>query len=146
MELEEELFLDHWLTDIIETSNSNRHEALTWILELNIYIQPELRKALQDLQEQIIQLESQTTWEDGRDNLPPECKIKLRNLAIKYRKVCYNLELNDSQHQLLSYYYEANNLLLDCLNSDCYVSREVRQEMENTLVLPISEFKNSQLQ
>ncbi|MBW4423858.1 MAG: NACHT domain-containing protein [Nostoc desertorum CM1-VF14] len=146
MELEEELFLDHWLTDIIETSNSNRHEALTWILELNIYIQPELRKALQDLQEQVIQLETQTNWEDGRDNLPPESEIKLRNLAIKYRKICYSLELNDYQHQLLSSYYEANNLLLDCLNSDCYVSREVRQEIENTLVLPISKFKNSQFQ
>jgi predicted NACHT family NTPase len=146
MEIEEELFFDHWLTDIIETSNSYRQEALNWILDLNIYIQAELRKALQDLQEQIIQLETQTDWEDGKDELPPEYEIKLRHLAIKYRKICYGLELNEQQEELILYYYEANNLLLNCLNSECYVSREVRQEIENTLILPISELKNSQLQ
>jgi hypothetical protein len=26
--------------------------------------------------------------------------------------------------QLLQQYYDANKLLVDCLNSDCYVSRE----------------------
>jgi hypothetical protein len=30
---------------------------------------------------------------------------------------------------------------MDCLNSDCYVSREVRQEIEETLLLPIAEIK-----
>jgi hypothetical protein len=29
--------------------------------------------------------------------------------------------------------------LVDCLKSDCYVSREVRQEIEDTLLLPIAE-------
>ncbi|WP_442948904.1 NACHT C-terminal helical domain 2-containing protein [Nostoc sp.] len=28
---------------------------------------------------------------------------------------------------MLKQYYDANKLLVDCLNSDCYVSREVRQ-------------------
>jgi predicted NACHT family NTPase len=32
----------------------------------------------------------------------------------------------------------------DCLNSDCYVSREVRQEIEETLLLPIAEIEKRQ--
>ncbi|WP_371411449.1 NACHT C-terminal helical domain 2-containing protein [Nostoc linckia] len=31
----------------------------------------------------------------------------------------------------------ANHLLVDCLNSECYVSREVRQHIEDTLLLPV---------
>jgi hypothetical protein len=41
----------------------------------------------------------------------------------------------------LQQYYNANKLLVDCLNSDCYVSREVRQEIEDTLLLPIAEIE-----
>jgi hypothetical protein len=37
--------------------------------------------------------------------------------------------------------FDANQLLVDCLNSDCYVSREVRQEIEDTLLLPIAEIE-----
>ncbi|WP_442947922.1 NACHT C-terminal helical domain 2-containing protein [Nostoc sp.] len=34
-------------------------------------------------------------------------------------------------------YYDANSLLNDCLKSDCYVSCEVRQKIEDSLFLPI---------
>jgi hypothetical protein len=37
----------------------------------------------------------------------------------------------------LQQYYDANKLLVDCLNSDCYVSRIVREAIEDTLLLPI---------
>lgn len=45
---------------------------------------------------------------------------------------------SDEQKKLLDQYYNANKLLVDCLNSDCYVSREMRQEIEDTLLLPVS--------
>ncbi|MBM0742322.1 NACHT domain-containing protein [Phormidium sp. CLA17] len=47
-------------------------------------------------------------------------------------------QFDPEQTQLLRQYYDANQLLVDCLNSACYVSREVRQEIEDTLLLPIS--------
>ena len=49
--------------------------------------------------------------------------------------------IRGAQKKLLKQYYDANRLLVDCLNSDCYISREVRQEIEDTLLLPI---KNSE--
>ncbi|MDJ0798177.1 MAG: NACHT domain-containing protein [Calothrix sp. MO_167.B12] len=48
---------------------------------------------------------------------------------------------DDVEMRLLTEYEYSNLLLLKCLNSDCYVSREVRQEIEDTLLLPMSEIK-----
>ena len=66
---------------------------------------------------------------------------KLRSLIIKYRNICHNWQFNDEQKDLLKTYYSANQLLVDCLNSNCYVSREVRQEIEETLFQPISDIR-----
>ncbi|MEG3991587.1 NACHT domain-containing NTPase [Microcoleus sp. S28C3] len=66
---------------------------------------------------------------------------KFRNLIIKYRNIGHNWQFNDSQKQLLQQYYEANELLIDCLNSGGNVSPEVREEIEETLLLPKYEVK-----
>ncbi|NQE37245.1 NACHT domain-containing protein [Microcoleus asticus] len=66
---------------------------------------------------------------------------KFRSLIIKYRNIGHNWLFNDSQKQLLQQYYDANKLLIDCLNSGCNVSPEVREEIEETLLLPKYEVK-----
>lgn len=38
-------------------------------------------------------------------------------------------------------YYESNKFLIECLRSGCYVSPEVREEIEETLLLPIEEIE-----
>lgn len=50
-------------------------------------------------------------------------------------------QFSEEQKELLQKYHDANNFLLECLNSDCYVSRDVRQYIEDTLLLPIAEIK-----
>ena len=55
---------------------------------------------------------------------------------IQHRDIGYDWQFSDEQKALLRQYYDANKLLVDCLNSDCYVSREVRQEIEKSLLLP----------
>lgn len=66
---------------------------------------------------------------------------QLRAVMIKHRNMGHDWQFNDEQKERLQQYYDANKLLVDCLNSDCYVSREVRQEIEETLLLPIAEIK-----
>ncbi|KOP24098.1 hypothetical protein AMR41_22235 [Hapalosiphon sp. MRB220] len=61
---------------------------------------------------------------------------QLRSVMIEHRNIGYDWQLNEEQKILLEQYYYANKLLMDCLNNDCYVSWEVRQEIENTLLLP----------
>ncbi|MCT7988188.1 NACHT C-terminal helical domain 2-containing protein [Laspinema olomoucense] len=43
-------------------------------------------------------------------------------------------------------YSYATQLLLDCLNSDCYVSREVQEEIKETLLLPIAEIEKRKIE
>ena len=71
---------------------------------------------------------------------------ELRLLMIKDRNIGHDWQFSNEQKELLQQYYDANKLLVDCLNSDCYVSREVRQQIEDTLLLPIAEIKQRQQQ
>ncbi|MFN5399677.1 MAG: NACHT C-terminal helical domain 2-containing protein, partial [Pseudanabaena sp.] len=64
-----------------------------------------------------------------------------RQTLIKYRNIGHDWQFNPTQGELLNQYYNANKLLVDCLNSKCYVSREVRQHIEDTLLLPIADIK-----
>jgi predicted NACHT family NTPase len=62
---------------------------------------------------------------------------ELRAIMIEHRNIGHNWQFSEAQKELLQQYYDANNLLVECLNSDCYVSREVRAEIEASLLLPI---------
>ncbi|MGI0491748.1 NACHT domain-containing protein [Alkalinema pantanalense CENA528] len=63
----------------------------------------------------------------------------LREIMIVHRNLGYDWQFTPEERQLLRQYYDANLLLVQCLNSDCYVSRAVRLEIEETVLLPISE-------
>ncbi|MEH1944002.1 MAG: NACHT domain-containing NTPase [Nostoc sp.] len=62
---------------------------------------------------------------------------QLRAIMIEYRNIGHDWQFSNVQKDLLKQYYDANKLLVDCLNSDCYISREVRQKIEYTFFLPI---------
>jgi predicted NACHT family NTPase len=55
---------------------------------------------------------------------------------IEHRNIGHHWQFTEEQRQKLQHYYIANKLLVDCLNSDCYVTREVRERIETTLLLP----------
>lgn len=69
---------------------------------------------------------------------------QLRAVIIPHRSLGENWqfsEFSNQQKEVLRQYYDANLLLVACLNSDCYVSREVRSQIEDTLLLPIAEIE-----
>jgi predicted NACHT family NTPase len=66
---------------------------------------------------------------------------KIRSIMLEFRNLGQDWELSDSQEKILKQYYNANKLLIDCLNSGCVVSDEVREEIEDTLLLPIAEIE-----
>ncbi|MEH1856808.1 MAG: NACHT domain-containing NTPase [Nostoc sp.] len=59
----------------------------------------------------------------------------IRNVILEYFGFDYAWKPNKEKNQLLQQYYYTNKLLIDCLNSDCYTSQKIRQEIENTLLL-----------
>jgi hypothetical protein len=114
-------------------------------IALALVFAPELGQALQELSEQV---------SDRHDN--PEkfgkwwransqtWREKYRYILIKYRNIGHKWQFSFSQKRLLEQYCYANILLVDCMNSSCVVSDEVRQWIEETLLLPIAEIKNRQ--
>jgi predicted NACHT family NTPase len=60
---------------------------------------------------------------------------ELRQVSIARRNIGHNWQFTDEQVELLEQYYEANLLLVECMNRS-YVSKQVREEIESTMLLP----------
>jgi predicted NACHT family NTPase len=63
---------------------------------------------------------------------------RLRQVTMERRNIGHDWQFTESEIQRLNQYYKANKLLVECLNSECYVSRSLREEIESTLLLPIA--------
>jgi len=64
-----------------------------------------------------------------------DCDRKTQIISTHLRYVGHNWGFNPEQKELLECYCKTNKLLIDCLNSSCVVSNEVREATENTLLL-----------
>lgn len=112
--------------------------ALSLVLDQNRNL--ELKQALQRLKKQLT-------------NQAGDCEIRkqwwqvngkawtkeLRNTMIKHRNIGHDWQFSSEQKEKLQQYYNGNELLLDCINRDCYITRAVREKIENTLLLPRAE-------
>lgn len=65
----------------------------------------------------------------------------LQEILMKYCDIGYNWDFSEEQQILISDYYYANDLILECLQTDCRLNYKVRQEIEDTLFLPIAEIE-----
>jgi predicted NACHT family NTPase len=100
----------------------------------------ELERSLQHLKEQLSASAEDgkifNTWWKANGGAWTE---QLRAVIISYRNLGHNWQFSERQRNVLKQYYDANQLLVDCLNSARYVVRTVREEIEETLLLPIAE-------
>jgi predicted NACHT family NTPase len=132
--------LDYALIRVLNrTLDGARDSAFNYVFA--VVVDPELKQALQELKEQLPNLDTDTEllkWWQLNGNTWRE---QLRYLMIKYRNIGHDWQLSQHQKEVLSQYYEANKLLVDCLNSSSNVTPAVREEIEDTLLLPIAEIK-----
>ena len=61
---------------------------------------------------------------------------ELHQICIDRRNIGHDWQFTKEQAELLNQYYEANLLLVDCMNRSSYVSKQVREEIEATMLLP----------
>ncbi len=61
-------------------------------------------------------------------------------------KIHHSCQFTPEQQQVLQRYYDASQLLVDCLNSNCEVTPSIRQEIEDTLLLPQKELEDREWQ
>jgi predicted NACHT family NTPase len=100
---------------------------------------PKLQHKLQQLNQQLedVTKENSKTFKHWWQIYAHAWAEQLRSAMIQHRNIGHDWQFSNSHWQLLQQYYDSNMLLVDCLNSECYVSHSVRQEIENTLLLPL---------
>ncbi len=105
-------------------------------------LERELSQDLQELKQELPDLDRNERkfwqWWEGNSRA---WTVRLRAMIINYRNIGHDWQFSDQQKERLGQYYYANQLLVECLNSDCYVSREVRSHIEDTLLLPIAQLE-----
>ncbi len=63
---------------------------------------------------------------------------QLRAVMIEYRNIGHEWHFSEGLQQRVEQYGNANKLLVECLNSNCQLTPAVRQEIEETLLLPLA--------
>jgi len=119
--------------DILESTYPFAHEK-------------KLAQKLQELREELSsarQADLDKCWQWWQVN-GQDWTTQLRKVMIAHRKIGQDWQFTNPQLGLLMQYYDTNKLLVDCLNSGCSVSDEVRKEIEETLLLPIDEIEKRQ--
>jgi predicted NACHT family NTPase len=93
----------------------------------------ELPQALQSLRVQLPadREEFSQWWKDHGE----EWQNELRQICIDRRNIGHDWQFTNKQVELLNQYYAANLLLVECMNRS-YVSKQVREEIETTMLLP----------
>ena len=77
---------------------------------------------------------------DSDEALEDECFDfdRVNNIDVDTMCELLNFPLSNQQKTLLKQYYDANKLLIDCLKQAGYVSRSLREEIEQRLLVPSS--------
>lgn len=142
--LDQELFLDAALENLVLecTTDKSQKVAQTQVCHLALsnvllmILDAGFYKSLQQLQKQI------PPESDSRENLDQWWQNyhlawlgQLKKAIADFRNVNQQWHFTSEQEIILEKYYEANQLLIDCLNSDGEVTPAIREEIEATMVV-----------
>jgi predicted NACHT family NTPase len=107
--------------------------------DFDLDLNPDLAKDLELLKTELPDRSANwDVWSAWDQNYSQAWTAKLRSIIVQHRNLGHDWQFSDTQHQKLQQYYQANLLLVHCLNSECEVSRQVRQKIEESLLLPIA--------
>jgi dsRNA-specific ribonuclease len=99
---------------------------------LALDLEPQLKQAMQELEAELPDPDEEAErFDEWRKTRGQAWVEKITGL------IGYNLQFSEPQKDLLKEYYKANKSLVEELNSGCQVSKAVRQEIEETLLLPV---------
>lgn len=101
-------------------------------------INPSLRRELEVFTEFGVEtLQNEEALEQIADDARKVAKNNLHHIGSDTWQLG-NHQFTDTEKKLLRQYYTANELLLRCLKSEgCRMDRQIRQQIEETLILPI---------
>lgn len=124
--------------DLARALETKQDEELGLDLELDLSLALEYAQEMNDshLADALTELiatcpddaDSDIKWQYWANNL--------RQQAINHRNIGQIWDFTPQQLEHLRQYCNANRLLVECLESDCYVRQPVRQAIEQSLLLP----------
>ena len=141
------LVFDHTFSVILVNAFPRAPEpdiVTTFLRDLYRSCEPhsELKRRLSELRKQLPPSSEQEHmwWKNNGQSWTD----KLRTVMIEHRNIGHDWQFSDEQKKRLQQYYDANKLLVDCLNSDCAVSDKVRNEIKEKLLLPIADLEKQE--
>jgi predicted NACHT family NTPase len=148
--LDQGIFLDAALDELLQECALNQThdfacinaygDALSNIL--GIVLDLGFHKSLQQLSDQLPNNDhTKASFESWCRNNYDAWVVNLREAIATHRNIGNQWQFNPDQQQVLQRYYDANQLLLDCLNSNCEVTTSIREKIEATLLLPQTELE-----
>ncbi len=143
-------FLDAALDDLLRESVFNESKDFAYVRAcgealsniLGIVVDIGFHKSLQQLSDQLPNSNhTKASFENWCDKNYATWVSKLQEAISTHRSIGNKWEFTIPQEQALQHYYAANQLLLDCLNSNCEVTTSIREQIETTLLLPQQELE-----
>jgi predicted NACHT family NTPase len=125
------------IRDFIITRDLTRDLAIDIARNLNSILGSQEKKILKPVTQQLPDFTQNKTfiadwWADNGS----EWTKKFRLIMKEHYNIGHDRRFNLRQRSTLNQYYDANKMMLECLNSGCYVKPEVRQEIRESLFLP----------
>ncbi len=143
--LDQGMLLDAVLEEFLRTLSTNHNREVMDVEACNdginhmlgMVLDPGFSKSLQQLKEELpLAHENEDHLQDWWTKNYSAWVESLRGTIDRYRNIYQSWQFSPDQQQVLQHYYDANQLLIDCLNSNCEVTAAIRKEIETTLLLP----------
>lgn len=145
--LDQGMFLDAALDDLVLECAIDSRSDFAISNALAITLDVGLQQSLQQLKDQLPDPEQdRERFQAWRSTHHLTWVERLRAAITLHRNIQHQWHFSPQQQQTLRRYYAANQLLIDCLNSNCEVTDAVRQEIEATLLLPQKELEEREWQ
>ena len=153
--LDQGIFLDVALDDLVlscavgSSSDFAHAHACADALSnaLVIVLDVGLHQSLQQLQDQLPDpLQDKEIFQNWWQTSHQAWALALKAAITEHRHIHYHWQFSPEQLQVLQCYYDANKLLIDCLNSNSVVTTSVREEIEASLLLPQKELEEREWQ
>ena len=148
--LDQGIFLDAALDNLLEESVLQNSKDFAYVHAcadslsniLGTVLDLGFHKSLQQLSDQLPNKDhTKESFNNWCHNNYAAWVVQLQKAIASHRNISNKWEFSPPQQQILQRYYDANQLLLDCLNSNCEVTTSIREEIEATLLLPQKELE-----
>ncbi len=121
--------------------SSALNNTLGMVLDAGFY------KSLQQSKDQLPSAsQNRERLQDWRQKNYSAWMKQLRGEIAHYRNIHQSWQFSLEQQQMLQRYYDTNQLLIDCLNSNCKVTAALRQDIEATSLLSQRELEDREWQ